>query len=269
MLGFRFRTGFYGFGCLLLLAANLSAWSTPAFGDPEFVALVGNSEPVDSFLINAREMNYHLHDSMESFVCQERIDRFRDKRDHRIDTITAKLSVESGVEKYIDLKRNNRKLRDLAAISGAWSKGEFLTLLKLTEKELLGAPQVSFEGKERLGERYAAIYEFAVPLSESSWDLLVSGKWYEVAFRTRVWILESSSQIVKVQRISTEIPAALGISEIRWEVMLNEIDVDGRLRLLPETAEYDVLYSDSHRFWNSMKFFEYHHYGADVSIHFN
>jgi hypothetical protein len=61
----------------------------------------------------------------------------------------------------------------------------------------------------------------------------------------------------------------VGISEIRWNVELKEVDLNGKAWLLPDTGEYAVLYQESgHREWNTMRFSDYHRYGSEVAIHF-
>ncbi len=67
-----------------------------------------------------------------------------------------------------------------------------------------------------------------------------------------------------------QMPANLGITEIRWGVTLHPVDFNGDQWLLPYTAEYSVLYADSGRKeWNTMKFSGYRRYGSTVSVHFN
>ena len=226
----------------------------------------------DVFLNSAREINRDLYSSMESFVCRERIDRYKGGKSgakYR-DTITARVSLENGNEEYSELRRERGKLRDLSQLHGAWSKGEFGTLLKQTE-QLLATQRATLAGEERLvdGSR-AAIYEFGVRAVESPWDLVVREHHYAIPFRTRVWISEASSQIVRIQRTANEIPEALGIAEMRWSVSLNLSDLNGKKWLLPDTAEYDLIYSDAGgEEWNTMKFFDYHRYSAETSLRFN
>jgi hypothetical protein len=233
---------------------------------------ISGSELTGAFLLNARAINRDLYASMESAVCEERIDRYKGHNrvgGHHRDAITAKVSLENGFEQYSDLRQGKSELRDLSGLDGAWSKGEFGTLLKQTE-HLLATQRVTLAGEERLAGGYTAIYEFEVQAVESPWNLVVSGHHYAIPFRTRVWISEASSRIFRIERTATEIPETIGIAEIRWSVVLNLTDLDGKEWLLPDTAEYDVIYPDSRgQEWNTMKFLHYHRYGAKISIHFN
>jgi hypothetical protein len=269
-LGFRI---FAIFSCIAVVAAAGSNSANPSAsnGQPP-MAPISNASLPNAFLNNAREINRDLYSSMESFVCKERIDRYKGHSHaggyHR-DTITAKVSLEGGNEQYSELRQKRRRLQDLSRLDGAWSKGEFGTLLKQTER-LLATQRATLGGEERLVSGSTAIYEFEVQAVESPWDLAVREHHYAIPFRTRVWISEASSQIVRIERTATEIPKALGIAELRWSVSLNPTDLNGKVWLLPDTAEYEVIYRDSGgEEWNTMKFFDYHHFSVETSLRFN
>ncbi len=227
----------------------------------------------DTFLTFVKVSNEAAYHSIQSFVCQERIERHRARSGAEagkyVDTITARVSFENGLEKYSEMRRKNRPLKDLAILEGAWSKGEFGTLLRQTQLLLPERPVV-LESEEKTSSGYAAIYSFDVPSEASPWDLEVAGLSYRVAFHTRIWVSESSHLIERIERTSMQMPAALGIAEIRWEVTLRAVALNGDQWLLPYTAEYGVVYAESGRKeWNTMQFSDYHRYGAEVSVHFN
>jgi hypothetical protein len=104
---------------------------------------------------------------------------------------------------------------------------------------------------------------------ESPWDLEVRSHHYRVPFRTRVWASDPDGEILKIERVSTSITIAVGISEIRWSVTLKTTELNGRTWLLPDTGEYAVNYDDaSHREWNIMQFSKYRRYASQVAIRF-
>jgi hypothetical protein len=269
-LGFRI---FAILSCIAVIAAaeSNSAIASASDGQPTTAPISGSRLP-DAFLHNAREINHDLYSSMESFVCKERIDRYKGYNragGYYRDTITAKVSFENGNEQYSELRRKKSGLQDLSRLHGAWSKGEFGTLLRETE-QLLATQRATLAGQETLVGGSAAIYEFEVQAVESPWDLVVREQHYAIPFRTRVWISEASRQIVRIERTATEIPEVLGIAEMRWSVSLDLTDLNGKKWLLPNTAEYDLTYSDSGgEEWNTMKFSDYHRYSAETSLRFN
>jgi hypothetical protein len=225
------------------------------------------------WLDQAASINRDLYASLESFVCREQMERYRGKLSsqsgHLVDVISAKVSLENGTEHYSDLWQKNRNLRDLAELDGAWSEGEFGTLLKQTE-QLLRTQHIAYESEGSVTGRPALIFRLDIPADSSPWDLAVGGQHYKIPFIMRVWIARDSKKILKIVRASTEVPGALRISEIDWAVTLAPVELSGKVWLLPSSGEYQVGYRDTdRREWNEMKFFDYHHYAAEATLRFN
>jgi hypothetical protein len=259
--------------CSLVLSAfSLTTLAGAVPNGPQPVNRAGKSDLGGSFLVNAKQVNRALYDSLGSFVCQERIDRYT-KRGHGIraghrDTITATLSVQDGTEQYSNLRRKGRQLRKFSELGGAWSEGEFVTMLKHTE-QVLATQSVTLEGEEEVQGKAAAVYDFFTPAADSQCILWIDGQQYIVPLLTRVWIAEDSSEILRISRTSTQLPEALGIAQVRWNVSLNKVNLNGRQWLLPTTAEYLLDYLDSkHNEWNVINFSDYHRYSAETFIHF-
>jgi hypothetical protein len=235
----------------------------PAFSEP--------SAPGD-LLARAQLENELLYTDLKSFICNEQMDRYQAHLDgekpHRIDTVNAKLSFENGVENYTEVRQNSRERPSLSSIPGAWSEGEFGTLLRQT-RALLGTQPISLQSETTLNGAPAMLYSFEVSGNDSPWDLTVSSQQYRVPFETKVWVSKSSGQIMQIARTSRAIPPDSGISEIQWSVALKPVDLDGKAWLLPSTGQYSVLYArTNHREWNVINFSDYHRYTSRSVIHF-
>ena len=225
-----------------------------------------------NLLLKIRQVNDDVFTSLQSFVCNEQIERFRGKAgsgDARpIDTVVAKVSFENGVEHYMDIRQNNRQRPSISSLSGAWSEGEFGTLLRQTQI-LLKAEPAMFQRYADVNGTSAAIYSFDVSEDDSPWDLEISSKHFRIPFRTDIWVSRDSGQILRIERTSTGVPWQMGISEIRWGVTLEPVEMNGRTWLLPKKGDYAVLYEDSgRREWNEMTFSNYHRYGSEVALRF-
>src|SRR5258708_3730861 len=98
----------------------------------------------NEILSKARTANEDLYSSLQSFVCNERIERFRGPLNagttRAIDTVTANLSFENGVEHYSEIRQNTHPRTSISSLAGAWSEGEFGTLLLQTQKLLKTQP---------------------------------------------------------------------------------------------------------------------------------
>jgi hypothetical protein len=241
--------------------------SNPASGPSELPRVSGEGS-----LAQVRLANELLYSDLQSFVCNERMDRYRGAlggvEGRRIDTVLTKVSFENGIERYTDIRQNNRSLASISSISGAWSEGEFGTLLRQTQA-LLGSQVVLFQAKTELNGAAALLYRFEVSEQDSPWDLEVEASHYHLPFRTDVWVSQSSGQILKIERTSTAIPLETRISEVRWSVTLDKVELNGKSWLLPSAGEYEVRYEESNRReWNLMSFSDYHRYGSEVALRF-
>ncbi len=224
-------------------------------------------------LERARAANDDVYASLESFVCNEQVNRFKGNLNGQaartLDTVTAKLSFERGVEQYTNVLQNNHPRAGMSSLPGAWSEGEFGTLLLQTQ-QLLTSQNVEFDSFADVRGEQAAIYHFNVSSDESPWDLSVAGKHYRLPFRTNVWISVNSGEILRIERSSTSIDSNTRISGIEWSISLDHFNISGKSWLLPATGSYTVLYSESHRReWNEISFSDYQRYGSQATLTFN
>jgi hypothetical protein len=228
--------------------------------------------PAD-LLDRARDANEQLYSDLESFVCNEQIVRYKGTLDastgRQIDTVTARVSFENGEEHYTVVRQNHRPRAGISGLPGAWSEGEFGTLLRQTQVLLTTQP-VTFLRNGEVDGSSAALYRFDVSEADSPWDLEVAGQHYRVPFWTEVWVSRDSAQIMKIARTSTTLSSASHISEIHWSVTLAAVEMNGRSWLLPRSGEYSVTYQESgQREWNLMRFSDYHRYGSQAELRFD
>jgi len=209
---------------------------------------------------------------LQSFVCDEQMERYKAHLNgdnaKQIDTVSAHVSFENGVENYSSVLQNNRERESLTSIAGAWSEGEFGTLLRQT-RTLLTTQPLSLQTVTDQTGGAAVLYSMDVSGADSPWELLVGNKKYRVPFRTDVMVAKATGRILRIKRTSTAMPPEFGISEIQWSVALKLMPMDGKEWLLPATGEYSILYQKSNRReWNVMSFSDYHHYTASSVMHF-
>lgn len=260
----------------------LSLWALGAFAMPSDTpsetekapgAAIKTQPEQAQLLTKARAANGDLYATLKSFVCREEIERYKGdlkgSKSRYIDHVSTNLSFENGVEHYNEVRQNTRVRASLPEINGAWSEGEFGTLLQQTGK-LLELQPVQFIAFDEVSGVQAAIYRFAVAEKDSPWDLSVGPQHYKLPFTTDVWISVNSGEIVKIARRTVSIPAETRISEIAWNVTLAAVDLSGKTWLLPAMADYSVAYADSkRREWNMMSFSNYRRYASESSIRFD
>ena len=228
--------------------------------------------PGNELIARAQLANELLYTDLQSFVCDEQIQRYKgtlegDKA-HQIDIVTSKVSFENGVERYSDIKQNNHERAALSKLAGAWSEGEFGTLLRQT-RAILGSQAAILKEQTVVDGKPAAEYSIQVPQAESPWQLVISSHSYTIPFETDVWISKDTGQILKIERDSKEMPPETGIAELRWSVTLQPTQLEAKTWLLPKSGMYEVRYTGSNRReWNVMNFSDYRRYGAQTILHF-
>lgn len=225
------------------------------------------------FLERVRAANEQLYADLESFVCHEQISRYRGSlsgdKARQIDTVTTRVSFENGTERYSDIRQNRQARLSISAVTGAWSEGEFGTLLRQTQM-LLKTQEVKYLGDSHVDNAPTAVYAFEVNEQDSPWDLAVGGQHYRIPFRTEVSISRNSGEILEIERTSVDVPSATRISEVRWSVSLAPVDLNAHTWLLPKSGEYAVLYEQAgRREWNLLSFSDYHRYCSEVAVRFD
>lgn len=225
-------------------------------------------------LIRGREASSRIYRELSSVVCRERIDRFKgpiaDTAGHPVDVITSDVAMEEGIERYSNIRQNDRLRPSISRIGGAWSEGEYSTLLRQTAETLDSDSVIKMGVITRFNGTPAILFPFDVSQSDSNWDFLVRSKHYMLGFHGEVWISQTTGEVLRIRRTANLIPASTGISQVDWSVDFGPSDLDGHSFILPSKATYSVSYPrDQHREWNIISFSNYHHYGVDVTIHYN
>jgi hypothetical protein len=230
------------------------------------------AEADGTLLARVREKANRAYADLVNFVCRERIERFKGKlgssAERRVDVITSSVAFENGEERYMDIRQNNRILKSISDVSGAWSEGEFCTLLREATKVLSGNDG-RFAAPRALSGEPAFIYMSDFDAINSPWDIRLGSKHYTIPFHGEVWIAPASAEVLRITRRATSMPDATHIAEVDWSVDFAPTVVDGREFLLPRSGKYDVSYANSYRHeWNTIYFSDYHRYGVEVAVHF-
>ena len=228
--------------------------------------------PFADLLVRAHTTTAQFSTELANFICTEKIERYKgrisDDKRRPVDIVTSVVSYENGIEHYTDIHQDSKPRRSIADIAGAWSEGEYGTLL-IQARNILNTHDVRLRGIGLLDGKPAALYIYDIDESESPWDLVVNGRHYATAFHGEIWVSRENSQILRVTRTSLRIPPATGITQVCWSANYDFTDLNGKKVLLPKTAEYSVAYVGSDRLeWNVMTFSNYKRYGSDVSIHY-
>ena len=239
----------------------------PPFREPNRASSTG-----PELLARVQLQNELRYTDLQSFICSERMQRYKARLDgqhsSQIDIVDARVSFENGVENYTGVEQDNHHRLSLSSIPGAWSEGEFGTLLRQT-RSLLALQPLSLQAVPDLEGVAAVTYTMDVAGQDSPWELVVSNNRYRVPFRTVVSVAKNTGDILQITRTSAAMPPETGISELSWSVTLKPVEMDGKSWLLPAKGRYSVLYEHSNRReWNDLTFTDYHRYTSSSVMHF-
>ena len=193
---------------LALVAGCASAADSSTGNTPEIYAHHNTGSPTADLLAHAATANQDVYASLQSFVCSELIERYKghagsDDVKH-LDTVSVK---DLARERHRTLFRRSPKESPYPGfndLEGAWSEGEFGTLLQQSE-QLLRTQPAFIDGAAELSGVPAVMLHFDVAAADSPWDLEVGGQHYFIPFRSRIWLSEASGDILKIARTSTNI----------------------------------------------------------------
>ncbi len=223
-------------------------------------------------LVRVRVSAEHVYRNLTNFVCNEQIERYRGNAHNpmgrKVDVITTEVSYSSDSEHYADIHQNDKPLGQIGALSGAWSEGEYGTVLRETIKAL-ESRTVKFVSFSILEGKTAAVYSFDYTAADSPWDIAVAGTHYTLPFHGQVWASPVTGDILRIDRIAHDVPAGTGISGVNWAVMFGPMQAEAKMFWLPVKGVYSVSYVNSDRHeWNQIAFSAYKHYGSEVVLHF-
>jgi hypothetical protein len=213
-----------------------------------------------------------VYEDLKDFVCREDIERYKGTSHnpvgHKLDVITSTVSYDRDAEHYTDIYRNDKPLSRIRGLSGAWSEGEYGTILGETLKALKSR-KIGSISSSTLDGAPAVVYSSDYSADDSPWEIEVAGHHYFLPYRAQVWASPVTGAVLRVDRIATDVPQQTGIAGVNWSVSFGMQSADKRTFWLPAKAVYSVSYLDGGRHeWNLIAFSVYRRYGSDVVVRF-
>lgn len=158
--------------------------------------------------------------------------------------------------------------------NGATSTGEFVTTLKELFADESQAKFTAVD-TDTLRDHRAIVYEYEVKLPNSKQTLIYkAGRGAEpqvarVGYRGRAWIDRETARVLRLEIVSTDIPAGFPITAATNTVDYDWVKIAEREYLLPVRAEVELTSLQDGRVYqahNEIRFRNYQKYGAEVKI---
>ena len=216
----------------------------------------------------------HSCESLPNYVCQEQTTRYvsetRQPSWNVVDIVSAEVVYDDHQESYRNLQINGKPTKKSPEDSGAWSTGEFGTILGN-----LFAPQTAADFKyvqeDTILHRAASVFDFKVPRVRSSWKIWVPGQYVVPSYKGSVWIDKQTGQALRIEMQAKEIPEAFPEISVETAVDYDTISLGTADRfLLPVHAEALSCWRNSNECQrNVIEFRNYHKFEGESIIKFN
>jgi len=188
--------------------------SAPPAREPEPPA------PADPIIEKAREVADGFTESLPNYICQQFTTRFVNTSHvtnwQALDVISAEVVYENERESYRNLAINGKAVKKkMEELSGAWSTGEFGTVLRdlfsrSTAAVFLPRRDATIAGKT------AAVYNFQVQRENSHWRVQVASQSVHPAYKGSVWIDKQNGRVLRIEMQARNVPSEFPADV--WEV---------------------------------------------------
>jgi len=222
----------------------------------------------------AREAAATFLDTLPNYVCQEQITRYvsetRQPSWNVVDVVSAEVVYDDHQESYRNLQINGKPTKKSPEDSGAWSTGEFGTILGN-----LFAPQSATDFKyvqeDTIAHRAASVFDFKVQRVRSSWKIWVPGEYILPTYKGSVWIDKQTGQALRIEMQAKEIPEGFPEISVETAVDYDTISLGAASKfLLPIHSEALSCWRNSNQCQrNVIEFRNYHKFEGESVIKFD
>jgi hypothetical protein len=227
----------------------------------------------DPVVKRAQETALEFTETLPNYVCQEMVTRFYSEVSppnwQPQDVVSVDVVYEAGKEDYRNLKINGKPVKKGAEESGAWSTGEFGTVLVD-----LFSPATSADFRYRREARtagvLASVYDFQVERENSHWLVRTGGQSYKPAYRGSVWIDPKTARVLRIEMQSRNMPEEFPLDKVESATDYEYIRIGGSQQfLLPVHSEtLSCQRGTSRCSRNNIDFRNYHKYSGEASVEF-
>jgi hypothetical protein len=230
--------------------------------------------PNDDIIGGARDAADHLTDGLPNFLVQQNTTRYFSRvippQWQVLDVVTAEVASVDGKEDYRNIMVNGKPSNRPIEKTGAWSTGEFQTVLD----SLLSPYTAAAFHKTRddtIDGRPAYTYDFRVREENSNWDIHApDGSKATPAYVGTVWIDKQTSNVMRIEEQTGSLPASFPFDKAESVVVYGFVRIDGKAYPLPVHSEILTCQRGSSTCTkNDIDFRNYRKFGADSSVTFD
>jgi hypothetical protein len=232
------------------------------------------SEHHDPVIEKAREKAGEFTETLPSYVCQEMMARFYNVS-HTVnwqpqDVVSMEVVYDNGKESYRNIAVNNKpSKKSMEELGGAWSTGEFGTVLID-----LFSPATAADFRYRRGAttsgRSSLVYDFNVDQPNSHWNIIGASQSYKPAYRGTVWIDKQTYRVLRIEMQAYRFPEDFPFDKVESATDYEYVRFAADLQyLMPVHAETLMCSRGTNQCsMNKIDFRNYHKYAGESVISF-
>jgi len=230
--------------------------------------------PRQAFIEKARGVAATYIDNLPNYICQEMVTRYvsesRQPNWRPLDVVSADLVYENHKESYRNLQINGKATKKKPEETGAWSTGEFGTILASLFDPGTDA-DFEFREEDTIAHRAASVYRFEVTRPRSNWKIWVPGQYIIPAYKGSVWIDKETANVLRIEMQAVDIPEQFPEISVESAVDYDYISLGTSERfLLPVHSEALDCARDSNVCErNTIEFRNYHKFTGESTIKYN
>lgn len=227
----------------------------------------------DALIRKATEAALEFTETLPNYVCQEVVLRFESDAKppswHAIDIVSTDVVYENGKEDYRNITVNGKPAAKNLEQTGAWSTGEFGTLL-IDLFSPATAAEFHPRGEARVAGITAKLYSFDVKRENSHWTLHFGSQTYQPAYSGSTWIDPRTSRVLRIEMEARGLPVGFPTDHVESATDYQYIRLGGTQEyLLPVHSEIlSCQRGTSDCSKNSIDFRNYHKYTGESTIQF-
>jgi hypothetical protein len=230
-------------------------------------------DPRTVLLEKAEEASEHFLEGLPNYVVQQNTTRYVSEghpANWQVqDIITAEVVFEGGRERYQNLMVNGRPLKAKAEDSGAWSTGEFGTILADIFSPATAA-DFRFIKNTTINSFAASVYDFSVQQPNSHWQIQVPSQRVRPSYKGSIWVDKKTAHVLRIEMQATNIPKLFPEDTVESAVDYDYVSLGAAEKfLLPTRAEVlSCLRGTSQCSRNVIEFRNYHKFTGESKITF-
>jgi hypothetical protein len=227
----------------------------------------------DPLVRKAADAALEFTETLPNYVCQEVVSRYESTVQppswHALDVVTTDVVYESGKENYRNVMINGKPSTKPLEESGAWSTGEFGTLL-IDLFSPVTAAEFHYRRDGRTSGIEARIYDFQVKRENSHWDIHFGSQSYTPAFDGSTWIDPKTGRVLRIEIEARGLPSGFPSDHVESATDYQYVRLgDATQYLLPVHAEIlSCERGTPNCSRNTIDFRNYHKYTGESSIQF-